>query len=88
VTNPPLPPLPQSFLAFKNIKNEHSKNLLKEIETTFKTSNSKPKTSISANIEDEVQKIEDSKKNYICPALTCKMRRLKSRNWNKYSMLK
>ena len=46
----------------KNIKNEPIKNLIKEIETTFKKSNSKPKTIISANIEDEIQKIKDSKK--------------------------
>ena len=46
----------------KNIKNEPIKDLIKEINTTFKKSNSKPKIIISDNIEEEIQKIRDSKK--------------------------
>ena len=47
---------------FKNIKNEPIKDLIKDIETTYKKSNSKPKIIISASIEEEIQKIRDSKK--------------------------
>ena len=47
---------------FKNIKNEPIKDLIKDIETTYKKSKSKPKIIISASIEEEIQKIRDSKK--------------------------
>jgi hypothetical protein len=46
----------------KNIKNEPIKDLIKEIKTTMKKSNNKPKVIISNNIEEEIQKIRDSKK--------------------------
>jgi hypothetical protein len=50
----------QQFL--KNVKTEPIKDLIKEINTTLKKSNSQPKTIISDNLEEEIQKIKDSKK--------------------------
>ena len=46
----------------KNVKTEPIKDLIKEINTTLKKSNSQPKTIISDNLEEEIQKIKDSKK--------------------------
>ena len=45
----------------KNVKTEPIKDLIKDIKTTIKKSNSKPKTIISNNIEEEIQKIKDKK---------------------------
>ncbi len=44
----------------KNVKNEPINDLIKEIKTTVKKINSKPRTIFSDNIEEEIQKIRDS----------------------------
>ena len=46
----------------KNVKTEPITDLIKEIKTTIKKINSKPKTIYSDNIEEEIQKIKDKKK--------------------------
>jgi hypothetical protein len=45
----------------KNVRNEPINDLIKEIKTTVKKINSKPKTIYSDNIEEEIKKIRDSK---------------------------
>lgn len=50
----------QQFL--KNVKTEPIKDLIKEINSTLNKESNKPKTVISDNIEEEIQKIRDSKK--------------------------
>ena len=49
----------------KNIKNEPIKDLIKEIKTTMKKSNNKPKVIISNNIDEEIQKLKIEKKLYL-----------------------
>ena len=46
----------------KNIENEPVKQLIKEINTTLKKDNDKPKNIISDNINDEIQRIMNEKK--------------------------
>jgi hypothetical protein len=45
----------------KNIKNEPIKDLIKDINSTMKQYNSKPKNIISDNIDDEIKKIANKK---------------------------
>ena len=46
----------------KNIKNEPVKDLIKQMKTTIKKNNDKPKNIISDNINDEIEKVMNKKK--------------------------